>query len=169
MELRSFAVRAFGAAAIATATITGVATTASAAPAPAPLVHTTINGPTLPVLGQNDYCNGLIDTVVETDPARPGLATIAFTPRVLNGVGPGWAQNPVCRLKVAVGWNFGIFTGQLRDVELLARQGETVRTEINPGSGLARLTMQVSPIGPWYNELRPQAGYGVVSAFFLVP
>ena len=169
MKLRSFAVRAFGAAAIATATITGVATPASAAPAPAPLVHTTFNGPTLPVVGQNDFCNGLIDTVVETDPARPGLATIAFTPRVLNGIGPGWAQNPVCRMKVTVGWNFGALTGQFKEIEILAVPGQTVRTEINPGSGLAAVVMQVTPIGPWFSELRPQAGYGRIEAFFLVP
>lgn len=169
MKLRSFAVRAFGAAAIATATIAGVATTASAAPAPAPLVHTTINGPTLPVVGQNDFCNGLLDTVVETDPARPGLANIAFTPRVLNGIGPGWAQNPVCHMKVTVGWNFGILAGQVKEVDLFARQGETVRTEINPGPGVAAVFMQVTPISAWYNEVRPQAGYGRVQALFLVP
>ncbi|QKT13153.1 hypothetical protein [Rhodococcus sp. W8901] len=169
MKLRSFAVRAFGAAAVAAAAITGVAGTASAAPAPAPLVHATFNGPTLPVLGQNDFCNGLIDTVVETDPARRGLATIAFTPRGMNGIGPGWAQNPVCKVKVSVGWNFGRLAGQVKDVELLAVSGQTVRAEINPGSGVASLTMGVSPVSPWYNELRPQAGYGTVSAFFLVP
>ncbi len=135
MKLRSFAVRAFGAAAIATATITGVATTAGAAPAPAPLVHTTINGPTLPVLGQNDFCNGLIDTVVETDPARPGLATIAFTPRCPERWSGRAGQTRSCRMKVAVGWNFGIFTGQLRDVELLARQGETSEPRSIPVPG----------------------------------
>ncbi|MCA1004973.1 hypothetical protein LCL87_04540 [Rhodococcus hoagii] len=169
MKLRSFAVRAFGAAAIATATITGVAGTASAAPAPAPLVHTSINGPTLPVLGQNDFCNGLIDTVVETDPTRPGLATIAFTPRVLNGIGPGWAQNPVCRMKITVGWNWGVLAGQVKEVELNAVPGQTVRTEINPGPGVAAVSMAASWVSPWYNELRPQASLGVVSAYFLVP
>ncbi|MDH6677401.1 hypothetical protein M2284_001599 [Rhodococcus sp. LBL1] len=169
MKLRSFAVRAFAAAAVATAAVTGVAGTASAAPAPAPILHTSLAGPTLPVLGQNDFCNGLIDTVVETDPARRGLATIAFTPRVLNGIGPGWAQNPVCRVKVTVAWNFGMYTGQLKEVELLAVQGQTVRTEINPGSGVALINMSVSPISPWLNEVRPQASYGAISAFFLVP
>lgn len=169
MKLRRFAVRAFGAAAVATAAITGVATTAGAAPAPAPLLHTTFNGPTLPVLGQNDFCNGLLDTVVETDPDRPGLATIAFTPRGMNGIGPGWAQNPVCKLKISVGWNFGLLTGQAKEIEIAATEGRTVRTEINPGSGVAAVVMQVTPIGPWFSELRPQMGYGRVEAFFLVP
>ncbi|RVW09971.1 hypothetical protein EGT67_06965 [Prescottella agglutinans] len=169
MKLRSFAVRAFGAAAVATALVTGVAGTASAAPAPAPILHTSFNGPTLAVLGQNDFCNGLIDTVVETDPARRGLATVAFTPRVLNGIGPGWAQNPACKVKVTVAWNLGIYTGQLKEVELLAVQGQTVRTEINPGSGVAALSMTVGPISPWYNEVRPQTSYGGVTGFFIVP
>ncbi|WP_430334102.1 hypothetical protein [Rhodococcus sp. ACT016] len=167
MKLRSFAVRAFAAAAAATAAVTGVATTASAAPAP--ILHTTLNGPTLAVLGQNDFCNGLIDTVVETDPTRPGLATIAFTPRGMNGIGPGWAQNPVCKAKVSIAWNLGIYTGQVKEVELLAVQGQTVRTEINPGSGVARISMLVGPVSPWYNEVRPQTSYGAVQAFFLVP
>ncbi|GAB2637117.1 hypothetical protein ABI214_18095 [Prescottella soli] len=169
MKLRSFAVRAFGAAAVATALVTGVAGTVSAAPAPAPILHTSFNGPTLAVLGQNDFCNGLIDTVVETDPARPGLATIAFTPRGMNGVGPGWAQNPVCKVKVTVAWNLGIYTGQLKEIDLFASQGQTVRTEINPGSGVARLEMSVLPVSPWFNELRPQTSYGAVAAFFIVP
>ncbi|CAM2999738.1 Tat pathway signal sequence domain protein [Prescottella defluvii] len=169
MKLRSFAVRAFAAAAVATAAVTGVAGTASAAPAPAPLVHMTFNGPTLPVLGQNDFCNGLIDTAVETDPARRGLATIALTPRGMNGSGPGWAQNPVCKVKVVVAWNLGIYAGQIKEIELSAREGQTVRTEINPGSGLATVSMQVSAISPWLNELRPQAGLGRVQAFVLVP
>ncbi|MDH6280577.1 hypothetical protein [Prescottella agglutinans] len=167
MKLRSFAVRAFAAAAVATAAVTGVTTTASAAPAP--IMHVTLNGPTLAVLGQNDFCNGLIDTVVETDPARRGLATIAFTPRVLNGVGPGWAQNPVCKVKVSITWNLGVLAGQAKEVELLAVQGQTVRTEINPGSGVAMIGMMVGPISMWYNELRPQTSYGAVQAFFLVP
>ena len=169
MKFRSFAVRAVGAAAVATAALTGVAATASAAPAPAPLIHTTFSGPTVPMLGQNDFCHGLIDTVVETDPARPGLATIAMTPRGLNGIGPGWAANPVCRVKVTVGWNFAILAGQVKEVDLLAAEGQTVRTEINPGSGVAGLVVQVTAIGPWYNEVRPQQGFGRVNAFFLVP
>lgn len=169
MTLRSFAVRAVGAAAVAIAALTAVAATASAAPAPAPLVHTTFNGPTVPVLGQNDFCHGLLDTVVETDPARPGLATIAMTPRGLNGVGPGWAANPVCRMKVTIGWNLAILAGQVTEIDLSAREGQTVRTEINPGSGPAGMFVQVTPISPWYNELRPQQGFGRVNAFFLVP
>lgn len=171
MKLRSFAVRAFGAAAVATAAVTGVATTASAAPAPAPILHMSFNGPTLAVLGQNDFCNGLIDTVVETDPARPGLATIAFTPRGMNGIGPAWAQNPVCKVKVSIQWNLGVLAGQAKEVELLAGQGpgQTVRTEINPGPGVARVVMSVSPVSLWYNELRPQTSSGLVSAFFIVP
>lgn len=168
MKLRSFAVRAFGAAAIATATITGVATTASAAPAPAPLVHTTINGPTLPVLGQNDFCNGLIDTVVETDPARPGVATIALTPRGMHGVGPGWAQNPTCRVTVNIAWHLGGLAGQLVSVDLLAGEapGATVRTDIIPGSGLASIIVVASPSTKY--GLKAQASLPV-QALVLVP
>lgn len=71
-------------------------------------------------------------------------------------------------MKVTVGWSFGALTGQVEEIEILARQGETVRTEINPGSGIAAVVMQVTAIGPWF-ELRPQTGFGRVEAFFLVP
>jgi len=171
MKLRSFAVRAFGAAAVATALATGVAGTASAAPAPAPILHTSFTGPVLAVVGQNDFCNGLIDSVVETDPARPGLATIALTSRGMHGIGPGWAQNPVCRVKVTIAWNLGVLAGQVKEVELLAGEGPgpTVRTEINPGSGIASLTLQVAPVSPWLNEVRPQSTFWPVGAYFLVP
>lgn len=173
MKLRSFAVRAFGAAAVATALVTGVAGTASAAPAPAPALFPTINGPAMPTVGQNDFCSGIIDTAIESDPARPGLATIALTPRGMHGIGPGWAQNPVCKVKVTIKWNLDVYgfpAGQVREVELLAGEGpgQTVRTEINPGSGVAVMHVAATWLSPWYNEVRPQISYPVIG-YFLVP
>ncbi|MCL2535222.1 MAG: hypothetical protein FWE39_13765 [Nocardiaceae bacterium] len=173
MKLRSFAVRAFAAAAVATAAVTGVAGTANAAPAPALALFPAINGPVMPTLGQNDFCTGIIDTAIETDPARPGLATIALTPRGMHGIGPGWAQNPTCKIKVTIRWNldyYGIPAGQLKEVELLAGEGPgpTVRTEINPGTGIAAVSIGASWFSPWYNELRPQISLPV-AGLFLVP
>ncbi|QCQ92500.1 hypothetical protein [Rhodococcus sp. SGAir0479] len=171
MKLRSFAVRAFGAAAVATAAVTGFATTASAAPAPG--ITTSPFGPIMPTLGQNDFCNGIIDTAVETDPARPGVATVALTPRGMHGIGPGWAANPTCRVKVTLRWNldaFGLPTGQVKEIDLLAGEapGQTVRTDIHTGSGPAAATIGATWFSPWFNELRPQISWPV-QTYFLVP
>lgn len=170
MNIRRFAVRAFGATAAATAVVTGIGGAAAAAPAPAPVAHLTLNGPVMPTLGQNAFCTGLVDTAIETDPARPGLATIALTSRGMRGVDPDWSRNPVCRVQVTIAWNLGVLAGQVKEVELLAGEqpGETIRTEINPGPGLAAITVSANYVSPWYNELRPQYGYPV-SAYALIP
>ncbi|MFC7446396.1 hypothetical protein [Rhodococcus daqingensis] len=170
MSIRSFAVRAIGAGTVAAAALVGLAGPASAAPAPAPILHLGFNGPVMPVLGQNAFCNGVIDTFVETDPARPGLATVAFTSRGMHGVGPEWAANPVCRIKADIVWNLGVFANQVKTVELNfgERPGETVRTEINPGPGVAAISVQALYVNPYYNELRPQVSMGVMG-YAIIP
>ncbi|MFD4180761.1 hypothetical protein [Rhodococcus sp. NPDC058514] len=170
MSIRSFAVRTIGAGTVAAAALVGLAGPAAAAPAPAPILHLGFNGPAMPVLGQNAFCNGVIDTFVETDPARPGLATVVFTSRGMHGVGPEWAANPVCRIKADVVWGFGVLANQVKTVELNfgERPGESVRTEINPGPGVSGLTIQASYVNPYLNELRPQISMPI-SAYAIIP
>ena len=170
MSIRSFAVRAVGAGTVAAAAVVGLAGPASAAPAPAPILHTFFTGPLLPVLGQNAFCNGVIDTLVETDPARPGLATVVFTSRGMHGVGPEWAANPVCHIKADIAWNFGVWGNQVKTVDrnFGERPGESVRTEINPGPGVAALSIQAAYVNPYFNELRPQWSVPV-SAYAIIP
>ncbi|WP_305092684.1 hypothetical protein [Prescottella sp. R16] len=169
MKLRSLAVRAIGAAAVTTAAVTGIAGTASAAPAPAPILYLSLNGPTMPTLGQNDFCTGIIDTAVETDPTRPGVATIALTPRGMHGVGPGWEQNRTCRVQVSIVSSQGLFGREAREVEILAGEqpGPTVRTEIYPGPGVQALTVAASWVNPWF-QLRPQMSVPS-QGYYLVP
>ncbi|TQF69284.1 hypothetical protein FK531_11130 [Rhodococcus spelaei] len=169
MNIRSFAVRAISAGAVTVAAFAGLTGTAAAAPAPAPILHLTLNGPVMPTLGQNAFCNGLIDTAVETDPARPGLATVSLTSRGMHGVGPEWTVNPVCRVKVSISWGGGAFTGQLRefDLNLGEQPGQTVRTEINPGSGAPMIAIGASYVGP-QGDFRPQYSYPV-TAVVIVP
>ncbi|MGW6377547.1 hypothetical protein ACWFRB_15935 [Rhodococcus sp. NPDC055112] len=170
MSIRSFAVRAIGAGTVAAAAAVGLAGPASAAPAPAPILHMGPNGAALPVLGQNAFCNGVIDTLIETDPARPGLATVVLISRGMHGVGPEWAANPVCRIKADISWNLGPFANQVKTVDLNfgERPGESVRTEINPGPGVASLNIHATFVSPYYNELRPQLAMGV-SAYAIIP
>jgi hypothetical protein len=170
MSIRNFAVRAIGAGTVAAAAVVGLAGPASAAPAPAPILHTFFTGPLLPVLGQNAFCNGVIDTLVETDPTRPGLATVVLTSRGMHGVGPEWAANPVCRIKADIVWGLGVLAGHAKTVELNfgERPGESVRTEINPGPGVTGLTIQATFINPYVNELRPQYSLPV-GAYAIIP
>ncbi|MFG1783166.1 hypothetical protein ACGFIU_12050 [Rhodococcus oryzae] len=170
MSIRSFAVRAIGAGTVATAALVGLAGPASAAPAPAPILHLGPNGSVLPVLGQNAFCNGAIDTLVETDPARPGLATVVLTSRGMHGVGPEWAANPGCHFKADVMWNLGPFANQVKtiDVNFGERPGESVRTEINPGSGVASIAIHATFVNFSYNELRPQLALQV-SGYAIIP
>jgi hypothetical protein len=170
MHIRRFAVRAAGAVAASAALLTGDTAGAGAAPAPAPILHTGYTGPLMPTVGKHAYCNGIIDTLVETDPARPGLATVVLTSRGMRGIGPEWATNPNCPVTVSVAWNGGALFGQVKELELNLGEapGETARIEINPGSGVAAASIVASYVSPSFNELRPQ--YSVpVSAYFLVP
>ncbi|WP_027502567.1 hypothetical protein [Rhodococcus sp. UNC363MFTsu5.1] len=170
MSIRRFAVRAIGAGTVAAAALIGLAGPAAAAPAPAPILHTFPTGPLLPVLGQNAFCNGVIDTLVETDPARPGLATVVLTSRGMHGVGPEWAANPVCRIKTDIAWGFGVWANQVKTIELNfgERAGESVRTEINPGPGVTGLSIQAAYVSPYLNELRPQWSLPI-SAYVIIP
>jgi hypothetical protein len=170
MSIRSFAVGAIGAAAVTATAVVGLAGPASAAPAPAPVLHTFLTGPLLPVLGQNAFCNGVIDTLIETDPVRPGLATVVFTSRGMHGVGPEWAANPVCRIKADITWNLGQWANQVKTVELNfgERPGESVRAEINPGPGVASVTINASYVNAYFNELRPQYALPV-TAYAIIP
>ncbi|MFD4366001.1 hypothetical protein [Rhodococcus sp. NPDC058521] len=159
MNIRKLAVRAIGAAAIATATL-GLAAPAIAAPAPAPVapgpasvpapqLHLYWNGPFSPTVGQNDFCNGIIDTHTKTDPTRPGVAYIGLSSQGMHGVGPGWGPDSKCKVNVSIGWGAGVFTNSVREVELEfgPTPSEITWTEVPTGSG-----PQIFAIGASYAD-----------------
>ncbi|MGW0042969.1 hypothetical protein [Rhodococcus sp. NPDC003348] len=163
MNIRRCAVRAFGATAIAATAFTGAGATATAAPTPAPVVYSTLAGPTLAAIGQNSFCHGLIDTSIETDPARPGVATVVFTSRGMHGLTPDWAADPYCRLDAEIVYGTAFGVAQVASVPLRfgERPGETVRSEVVPGSGLAVISVQATFTNASWTQLRPQFGVTV--------
>ena len=170
VKLRKIAMRTIAACTVAAGTMLGVGGTATAAPAPAQGVWMYTGGQIF-ALGQNAWCTGVFDTLIETDHTRPGYAVVSITPRGMRGLDPEWSQNPVCNVSITLGWVDGIAPFQ-HFVEIPFQvgdaPGETVRTEINPGSGLVAFSINAGPISPDYSETRPQYSYPAVG-YFLIP
>lgn len=168
MSIRSFAVRAIGAGTVAAAALVGLAGPASAAPAPAPHLQLGMYGPFMLTVGDRAFCNGIVDTAIETDPTRPGNITVVLIPRGMHGIGPEWVANPVCKVIVTVQASVG-YNVQKKEVELNIGElpGAPVRTDLHIGSGIAQVVANASYLTPQF-QYRPQASYPVM-AVAIVP
>ncbi|QNG20117.1 hypothetical protein G4H71_13870 [Rhodococcus triatomae] len=170
MKLRKIAARAFGVVSIAVATIVGTSGIASAAPAPAAGLWG-LNGGQIPVVGQHAWCNGVVDMYFDTDPTRPAHGTITLVSRGMNGADPDWSANPKCKVDFTIIWYDGVFPFHHTvkvPTEFGVEPGETVTTEINPGSGLIYLTAGATYIDTDTWGFVPQYSYPA-SGYFLIP
>jgi hypothetical protein len=137
MKLRQFVVRAVSVGAVGAAAMTVAAGSGSAAPAPVQGWWSW--GSAIPTVGENAFCNGIVDMGVETDPAAPGRATVILTSRGMRGIGDEWARNPVCPITFEITWLDGAAPfSQWKLVTLEAGEapGASLRTDIEIGSGL---------------------------------
>jgi hypothetical protein len=168
MRIRQFAMRAVGVVAVAAAACLGTTATVTAAPAPAPALWTL--GAQMLTLGQNAFCNGIIDFSVETDPAKPGRATTLIMSRGMHGLGPEWANNPTCPVEVDLIWIDGVFPfyHTISVPVQLGEKPQTERVDINPGSGLIILDASAGYVNPTYTKLRPQYSTAV-GAYVIIP
>ncbi|NLU83234.1 hypothetical protein [Rhodococcus sp. HNM0569] len=170
MNLRKSVLRVLGVAAIAVGTVLGTTTTASADPAPA--AGWWPYGGTFGALGQNAWCNGLVDIHVETDPTKPAWAKVTAVSRGMNGNGPEWAANPKCKLNVTVAWSDAIapfYHTTAMPAEFGPEPGASVSTEIHPSSGLAMIGASTSYADPTTFQFQPQISYGGGQGFFIIP
>lgn len=169
MKIRQFAMRALGAVAVVAAATTGAAGVASADTVPLQAVW--IEGASDIVVGQNAWCNGIVDTGVEVDPARPGFATIVISSRGMHGIGPEWAQNPRCKATWTVLADNGLFTktpAYAFPTEF-GEQPETVRKEFWFDHGLTGFTLGLTFVDPATKQLVPQFGYPGNIAYAILP
>lgn len=160
MKLRQFVVRALSVGAVGVAAVATAVGPASAVPAPAQ--GDWVFGASIPVVGSNAYCNGVVDAVVETDPAAPGRTTVTLVSRGMQGVGDEWARNPVCPNTFVIAWTKGALPFDRQEVRLAAgpAPGASVRTDINTGSGPVYFSIGTTTDTP--------AAYPV-AGLFLVP
>lgn len=82
-----------------------LATPGAASAGPAPRLG--VLGEDILVVGNNALCHGAIHVGLDTDPRKPGQATVSLTSRGFNGVQPDWSRNPTCKINVAIGWFLG--------------------------------------------------------------
>ncbi|NLG56176.1 MAG: hypothetical protein GX542_11115 [Rhodococcus sp.] len=169
MNFRKTAMRAFVASVLAAGVAFGAAGTSTAAPAPAQ-GYTGLSGSPMWVLGDNAWCSGHVEVLIETDVERPGTVALTLIPLGASGQGPAWTANPVCNLKIAVTRLDGIFPfNHVHEipVSMGPERGEPIRTEFATTSGLTYLNV-TAPAFSQRLEFRPQ--YGVpYGGYFLIP
>ncbi|WP_040773090.1 hypothetical protein [Rhodococcus rhodnii] len=170
--MRKTIARAAAALSLAVAATLGTMGTAQAAPAPVPVpaAWTSLTN-SLAYVGQNDFCTGVLDINVESEPGKPGSATLVITSRGASGHGPGWAANPNCHVDLLVAWNnAGSIAGPQEQIalDIPAQPGEVVRREMNPGSGLIALTAGLSYLDVNTLQFLPQMSYPVIG-YLMVP
>ncbi|MCX5042005.1 hypothetical protein OG921_02195 [Aldersonia sp. NBC_00410] len=169
MKVRQFAMRAVCAVAVAAAATMGAASAASAETVPLPTFW-----PYSPInltLGQNAWCNGIVDSGIETDPAKPGFVTAVLSSRGMHGVGPEWAQNPHCKVTWVFRADNGLFskTPPMAIRTEFGEQPESVRKEFWVGSGFTGFTIGATFLDPETQQLIPQVSYLGGFAFAIVP
>lgn len=131
-------------AALAALVLAPAAGTASAEPAP----RLGVLGEDIWVMGHNALCRGAIHVGVDTNPSKPGQATISLTSRGFVGEQPAWARNPQCNVNVAIGYYFaGLNYGQkVVPLSLGPRPQAPVRVELRGiGRGLNLMSFTTHP------------------------
>lgn len=112
----------------------GGAGVASARPAEAPRLA--IAGDDIWTLGNHDNCRGPIRVSVKTDPRQPGRVFATYHPGRFTGDGPGWARNPVCKVRVQANWTFPAMLFASKPVIAGPRGGAPVTQVLRTGPGL---------------------------------
>lgn len=114
--------------------VTGTSGAASARPAEAPRLA--IAGDDIWTLGNHDNCRGPIRVSVKTDPRQPGKVFTTYHPGRFTGDGPGWARNPVCKVRVQANWTFPAMLFASKPVIAGPRGGAPVTQVLRTGPGL---------------------------------
>ncbi|MGU3438247.1 hypothetical protein ACNHUS_35210 [Actinomycetes bacterium M1A6_2h] len=128
-------VRTLAAAAAVTATTTTVLLTGASIATAAPAPQTpSLLGPDIRPFSRPD-CPGTINTAFDTDPARPGIVTVALTPTGVYG------SNPSCGAGLGIGWLNGI-APFAHDQRVTLDAPGTVRLDIFAGTGVSFFTVQ---------------------------
>ncbi|EOM76531.1 hypothetical protein [Rhodococcus rhodnii] len=121
-------------------------------------------------VGQNDFCTGVIDMRVESDPAKPGSATVIGYSRGASGHG-AWNAESTCTIDFALTYNDAGSIEQNKKqlrIDVPTYPTEVLREEIHPGSGLIALTTGVSFQDVHTYAFIPQYSMGA-RGYLLVP